>query len=82
MGEATVPTLSFSTPKCQVRSDTGSILPLVPQMHMLLFLPTTAHRIAFSSEERLGIKTVPEIWHSQGSHLQSWDGFRGFVQTV
>lgn len=43
MGEATVPTLSFSTPKCQAKSETDSILPWVPHMCVRLFLLATSN---------------------------------------
>ena len=48
MGEAAVPRLSFSTPKCSVRSKAGSILPSVPQMCELSFplvTPSLVHSL-------------------------------------
>lgn len=48
MGEAAVPRLSFSAPKCWVRSEAGSILSPVPQMCKLSFpLVTPIYFILF-----------------------------------
>lgn len=48
--------------------------PLLSASDVQAFLSTgNTQCISFSSEGCLGIKRVPEIWHPQGSDLQSWD---------
>lgn len=82
MGKVTVPALSCSTPKCQVRRETNSMLPSAPWMPALLFLPPTAHRPQSFPTRVLAQKAgiFRGLIYKVG--IGRCNGFRGFVQIV
>lgn len=77
MGAATVPTLSFSTAKCQARSETlTAFFPLCLRCACVCFYwqhPASFFLLGGAPRKRRKDKRNLEIWHIQGSNLQSWD---------